>query len=334
MLLGKFMPPHKGHEYLIDFARGHVDQLTVLIYSIERDPIPGQLRHRWLRAMFPDVEITHVSEDLPQAPEEHPDFWPIWKSHLHRLLPALPDYVFASEPYGFRLAEILAARYVPVDHDRLQVPVSATDIRRDPVGHWQYIPRPVRPYYARRVCIFGPESTGKTTLARRLAERYETVCVLEYARPLLDFKAGRCDREDIQRIARGQIASEDALAYEANRVLICDTDVLTTMIWSEVLFGECPPWVADEAERRRYDLYLLLDVDIPWVDDGQRFLRAERRDLFERYRRALASRERPYVTIRGEFEERLAAASRAIDCLLQNGGVRLQSDPASPTSML
>src|SRR5699024_6196481 len=114
----------------------------------------------------------------------------------------------------------------------------------------------------------GPESTGKSTLARDLASHFDTRYVHEYARPLLDFKDGRFDWEDIERIARGQAAAEDALATRANRVLFCDTDPLSTTIWSDVFFGKCPQWVAKEAEKRRYDLYLLLDIDVDWVDDG------------------------------------------------------------------
>src|SRR5688572_19641714 len=81
-------------------------------------------------------------------------------------------------------------------------------------------------------------STGKSTLAKDLAAHFRTAHAFEYARPLLDGKGGRCDREDIPRIARGQVATEEALARQADRVLICDTDVLTTTIWSDVLFGD------------------------------------------------------------------------------------------------
>ena len=227
--------------------------------------------------------------------------------------------MFASEPYGSHLAEVVGARYVPVDHRRELVPVSATEVRNDPTAHWPYLPSCVRPYYVRRVCLFGPESTGKTALARKLAAHYDTRCVLEYARPLLDFKEGRCDPEDIPRIANGQLASEAALARQANRVLFCDTDVLTTAIWSDVLFGTCPEWVRAAAERQTYDLYLLMDTDIEWEDDGQRFLRAERHLLLERYRRALEGRDRPYLKVSGDYPARFEIARAAVDELLGSG---------------
>ncbi len=315
MILGKFLPPHAGHRYLIDFARNYCDELTVLVCTLEREPIPGELRYEWMRRMFPDCNVVHITDDLPQTPDEHPEFWPIWRDVVLGAMPHGTDYVFASEDYGFRLAEVLDAEYVPVDHNRELMPTSGSAVREDPIGNWEYIPQEVRPYYLKRVCLFGPESTGKSTLARHLARHFDTVYVHEYARPLLDFKNGECDYPDIERIARGQAAAEDALAPRANRVLFCDTDPLTTTIWSDVFFGKCPEWVAKEAERREYDLYLLMDVDVQWVDDGQRYFpdNDERRAFFERCRRALDERGRPYVVIGGDWQERFERAVGAVE---------------------
>ena len=318
MILGKFRPPHRGHCYAVDFARHWCDELTVLVCTRECEPIEGHLRYRWMRRIFPDCNIVHVTDDLPQTPDEHPDFWSIWRDVVLAAMPNECDFVFASEDYGFQLAEVLDAEYVPVDHDRELMPVSGTDVRNDPMQHWEYIPEEVRPYYLRRVCIFGPESTGKSTLTKDLADHFDTVYVHEYARALLDFKDGQCDYPDIERIARGQAASEDALAPRANRVLFCDTDPLTTTIWSDVFFGKCPPWVEREAEQRTYDLYLLMDVDVPWADDGQRYFPDEdaRRAFFERCKSALDERGRPYVVIQGNWEERFERAVAAVERLL------------------
>src|SRR5207302_10464947 len=134
-------------------------------------------------------------------------------------LPGRPDFVFASEDYGRRLAEELGAKFVPVDRERGAVPVSGTAVRSDPMANWSFIPRCVRPYFAKRVCVFGPESSGKTTLARRLADHFRTAWVPEYARTLLEANGGDVRCEDMEVIARGQAAAEDALARNANRVL-------------------------------------------------------------------------------------------------------------------
>jgi len=322
MVLGKFLPPHAGHRYLVDFALEHVDALTVLVCTLDREPIPGDLRFAWMREICPGARVVHVTEDLPQEPSEHSAFWEIWKGVVRRFFPEGPDRVFASEDYGATLAEVLGAEYAPVDPDRTLFPVSGTAIRRDPLGNWPFIPPCVRPYYAKRVCVFGPESTGKTTLTKDLAAHYGTVWVPEYARPLLDPKEGRCDFEDIEKIARGQAASEDALARRANRLLFCDTDHLTTTIWSEVLFGSCPAWIREEARRRSYDLTLLLDVDVPWVDDCQRYLPHEREAFLDRCRRALEAADRPHTLVSGSWEERFRSACNAVDRMLNESGKR------------
>lgn len=316
MLLGKFMPPHLGHVFLGEFAARYTERLTLVVCSLESEPIPGELRFRWMRELFPFENVVHLTDELPQTPEEHPDFWNLWRSALTRVLPGKMDFVFASEDYGWRLAEELGARFVPIDHSRSAVPMSGTAIRTDPMKNWDYIPRPVRPYFVKRVCVFGPESTGKTTLSRRLAEHFRTAWVPEYARTLLESKGGLLDASDLPRFVRGQIASEEALARNANRVLICDTDPLTTLIWSETLYSACDPFVCEQAETRTYDLYLLLDVDVPWIADECRYLPENRGAFFERCRDELQQRSRRFVTLTGTWEERFTQAVQAVERLL------------------
>ena len=316
MILGKFLPPHAGHQYLVDFARAFCERLTVLVCSVEREPIPGALRYAWMRELFPDVRIIHVTEELPQEPAEHARFWEIWREAIHRAVGEPIDFVFASEDYGQRLAAELGAMFVPVDPGRSAVAVSGSAIRAAPLKHWEQIPGCVRPYFVKRVCLFGPESTGKSTLASDLATHFDTVHVPEFARGWLDPRQGVCTPADIPIIARGQAAAEDALARQANRVLFCDTDLLLTTVWSDVLFGNCPPWIQDEAQRRRYDLYLLLDVDVPWVDDLQRYLPERRQEFFERCRRVLDEHRRPWVTIFGDWVDRFRCACQQVARLL------------------
>jgi HTH-type transcriptional regulator, transcriptional repressor of NAD biosynthesis genes len=316
MLLGKFLPPHLGHVYLAEFAGRYVDRLTVVVCSLKREPIPGELRFRWMRELLPFDNVVHLTDELPQEPGEHPDFWALWKASLERVLPRRPDYVFASEDYGAPLAEVLGGRFVPVDRARSAVAVSGTTIRSDPMRHWDFLPRCVRPYFLRRVCVFGPESTGKTTLARRLAEHFSTAWVPEYARTLIEAQGGQVAFEDMERIARGQAASEEALARNGRRVLVADTDVLTTLIWSETLFGRCPDWVREQAQKRSYDLHLLLDVDVPWVADVARYLPENRSGFFERCRQELEARQKPYVILRGGWEQRFSDAVAAIERLI------------------
>ncbi len=322
LVLGKFLPPHAGHVYLVEFARRWADDLSVVVGTLAAEPIAGALRHRWVSELFPDLRVVHLTDENPQHPHEHPDFWGVWRRSLERVLPAPPELVFASEAYGPKLAEVLGARFVPVDAPREALPVSGTAVREDPWGHWAFLPRPVRPYFLKRVSIFGPESTGKTTLARALARRFGTLAVPEYARAWLEARGGRVDPEDMEPISRGQVAAEEALAPEATRLLVCDTDPLATTIWSRALFGECPASVDERALGRRYDLTLLLDVDVPWVGDPVRYLPGERRSFFERCEEALARAGRPYVIVRGDWRERFEQAERAVAALAPPGAGR------------
>lgn len=307
MLLGKFLPPHLGHVFLGEFAARYADRLTVVVCSLNREPIPGEVRFRWMRELFPFENVVHLTDELPQEPAEHPDFWNLWRTALQRVLPTKPDFVFASEQYGWRLAEELGACFVPVNIARDAVPVSGTAIRTDPATNWPFIPRCVRPYFVKRVCVFGPESTGKTTLCRKLADHFRTAWVPEYARTLLEARVGEVRFEDMEMIVRGQIASEEALARNANRVLFTDTDPLATLIWSDVLFGRISE-VVNAAATRAADLYLLCAPDVPWVADAVRYLPDGGRAFFERCERELRARGRNYVVIRGSWEERFAAA--------------------------
>ena len=319
MLLGKFMPPHRGHQYLFDFAQNYVDDLVILVCSLDQDPIPGDLRYEWVKEIAPHARIFHYAKDVPQEPKDHPDFWEIWHDLIREFIPKGPDYVFASEGYGYKLAEVLGSEFVPVDIDRELWDISSTALRDTPLKQWKYIPECVRPYFLKRVCVFGPESTGKSTLTQHLAEHYNTVYVHEYARPYLAPKGGKCVYEDIPYIARGQIAAEHALTRQANRVLFCDTDNLTTTIWSEVYFNECPEWIYKQAAEHHYDLTLLLNIDVPWVDDQQRDLAHKREEFFELCRNRLEKYNRNYVVISGDWAERFETSVKAIDGIFKLG---------------
>ena len=176
------------------------------------------------------------------------------------------------------------------------------------------IPGPVRAHYAVRVALLGPESTGKTTLAARLAAAFGTVWVPEYGREHTAAIAAREGRafqdaftlEDIATIATVQAEREDRAARDANKVLFCDTELLTTRVWSEIFFERCPEGVMAASERREYPLYLLLAPDVPWIDDGTRAFGDVRDAHFDRLRTTLDELGRPYEVISGSYDERFA----------------------------
>ncbi|MCB9662173.1 MAG: AAA family ATPase [Sandaracinaceae bacterium] len=328
MVLGKFYPPHRGHVYLCEFAAAHVERLHVVVGTLARETIPGGLRHAWMCELVPQAHVHHLRDENPQDPSEHPEFWSIWRASLRRVLPEPVDLVFASEPYGARLAQELGARFVPVDIDRSALGLSGSAVRADPLAAWGALPRVVRPYFVRRVCLVGPESTGKTTLARTLARSFDTAWVPEYARAYLaqprvapggalaSTEPPPLVPDDFVHIARGQAASEEALAREARKVLVCDSDALTTALYAHELVGTVPAEVAERADTARYDLTLLTAPDVPFVPDPQRFLPHTRQRFFDRCRAELEARGRAFVVLRGAWDERLATAQAAVDALL------------------
>lgn len=308
--MGKFLPPHNGHVYLVDFARHYADELTVVVGSLAREPIPGELRWRWMQEMFPGVRVVHLSDENPQLPEEHPDFWEIWKDSLERVVARPVDVLFASEAYGQPLAHTLGAQYIPVNGCRQLIEVSGTAIRNDPMACWQHIPPVVRPYFVRKISIFGPESTGKSTLAQALASHFETLWVPEYARTWLEPRQGQVSLEDMPIISKGQRASQEALARQANRRLFCDTDPSATLLWSQELFSTCP----DELARQigPYDLTLLCDVDVPWVGDSVRYRPENRKQFWQRCHDLLVQENRHFVQLQGSWDERWEQAVAAV----------------------
>lgn len=170
-----------------------------------------------------------------------------------------------------------------------------------------------------RVVVTGSECTGKSTLAQALADRYETALVPEFVRAFVQRKGSAPAYADVEEIARGQLALEQEMAETAVKLLILDTDLLSTWVYSRHYYGRCPAWISVEVDDRPVDLYLLAGIDVPWVADGlQRdrgHMRSEMQTLF---RDELRSRGFDFVEVEGSIEERLGAAVEAIDSLLSS----------------
>lgn len=170
-----------------------------------------------------------------------------------------------------------------------------------------------------RIAVYGTESTGKTELAAKLAVHFQAPVVAEYARERWD-QQGALGLEDMLPIAKEQWRREDAAAAKADRLVICDTDALTTMLWSDLLYGTCPEELRRGAEKRcrQYALYLLLDTDVPFAPDPQRCFSdpADREKARRVWRGALERRQLPFVDVRGDWAAREATAVAAIRALL------------------
>lgn len=315
-LLGKFLPPHAGHRFLAETAIAMTDETTVLVCSTSAEPIPGAERFAWMRAMLPRARVLHLHRDLPQRPEDHAEFWPLWRRAILDILPERPTHVFASESYVFRLAQELGASPVLIDPEREAYPVSGAAILSAPHRHWNFIPREVRPYFQKRLTLLGPESVGKTTLAADLASALGTRAMPEYGRTYdVAYKQGKnWAPEDLVTLAQTHRAMREAMRGDAGPVLIEDTDALQTAVWSQFLTGAVAPALEAIERETLADHYLLLAPDIDWVQDGVRYAGdpATRAFFFEEAERRLKRFGARYDIIRGaDWPARRAAAQYA-----------------------
>ncbi len=171
--------------------------------------------------------------------------------------------------------------------------------------------------YLYRVALVGPESCGKSYLAEHLAAHFQTAFVEEYGRTYCEKFGMQLTELDFAHIAGGQLYREDHMAKQANRVLFCDTELIVTQVWSEIYFqGRCQPWIVWASHARHYDLFLLLQPDIPWQNDGLREYEHQREFMFRRLHEELESRHYRYTIISGGFEERTRRAVEAVEGLL------------------
>jgi len=319
-LLGKFMPPHAGHMALIRTARALVDELTVLVCWLPDDPIAGEARLAWLRELLPDCRVLGHGDSVPQAPGDSPDFWPVWRGIVAAAHPEPIDYLFAGEDYGAELAQQVGGLFVPLGGRVLGLVddplsgLSASAVRADPAAHWALLPRPVQTHYRRTICLHGAESTGKTTLAAQLAAETRAITVSEYGRSHCEVHKQPLTRDDLLLIGRTQQAMIAAASEWAGPLLLVDTDALMTAAWCEMLLGERP---AELMQAPKADLYLLLESDLPWVDDGTRFFSdpADRHRFARILAQVLEDAGVRFVRIAGQGHERLAAARAAVGAL-------------------
>lgn len=303
LVVGKFAPLHRGHEFLIETARAACDEVVVLSYTQpEFKGCAAPARATWLAARFPDVRRVvlqstgYVAADLDPparaavralARAMPRDDAPVGEHRAfvarvcREVLRTQVDAVFTSEDYGDAWAAEWTAlcrardpahpriRHVLVDRERTHVPISATRVRADVHACRGYLSPVVYASFVERVCLLGGESAGKTTLARLLARHFRTRWVREFGRELWQSKGGALQPADLVRIAETQVQREEEAAGDARRFLFCDTSPLTTLFYSDCLFGQVDPRVRQLAARP-YEHVVLCAPDFPFVQDGTR----------------------------------------------------------------
>lgn len=173
-----------------------------------------------------------------------------------------------------------------------------------------------------KVVLYGPESTGKTTLAQKLAEHFQTEWVPEFSRAYLQKKWDQenaiCEKEDILHIAQGQMHLENKLVKTANKVLLCDTNLLETVVYSRAYYdGFCEPSLLKHALNAHYDLFFLTYIDVPWVKDDLRDRPHQRELMFAKFKNTLEEYSKPYHILQGSLEERMETAIEKIEELIK-----------------
>jgi NadR type nicotinamide-nucleotide adenylyltransferase len=170
----------------------------------------------------------------------------------------------------------------------------------------------------KKVAVIGPECTGKSDLSSFLADHFKTSWVPEYARGYIDNLVRPYNESDLQLIAHGQMRLEDEWPHKASNLLICDTNLYVIKIWSEFKYGHCHEEILKNIATRKYDLYLLTYVDIPWQDDPQREHPDKREELYQKYLADMKAQSVPFVEIKGERNARRNLAIEAVNKILTN----------------
>lgn len=341
LVVGKFCPLHRGHELVIGRALDDCEEVIVISYTKPEFAGCGPaVREEWIGALFPSVQRLVIDDaSLARICEARGIFPLIEIPHndaddrTHRefvgwlclnVLQKTVDAVFTSEDYGDGFAASLTAyfqkhagsssvvRHVCVDRARDAMPISGTMVRVDPHACREFLSPQVYRHFVKRICILGGESSGKTTLAESLAERFGTLWVPEYGRELWDRKSGKLDYEDMLHIATVQVEREIALSGQAVRYLFCDTSPLTTLFYCREMFGAAEPEL-EQLAARTYDAVFLGAPDFPFVQDGTRRDERFRERQHAWYVEELRRRGMEFSLLRGSLAERVRRAAFALE---------------------
>jgi HTH-type transcriptional regulator, transcriptional repressor of NAD biosynthesis genes len=315
LVFGKFMPLHRGHQRLIERALVETDELTVAVYDSKPTgtypAMPLEQRTRWLVDLYPALAaVVPLDDPLRNEPERavQPEAATVYAEQLRPLGPF--DRVFSAERRYDAFARELGAEHVVVDPE----PISGTLIRKDPYAHRAWLDRRVYASLVEKVAFVGTESTGKTTLARTLAERFDTSWAHEYGRELWVERNGLLTFPDYLHIARTQHEREEALRPDARGYVFCDTNAWTTLHWSLRAYGcaDARLWQLAERTIGEYRWFLCMD-DFPWEQDGWREMAGGEAHRFQLQQQAdLDARGVDYTTLAGPLEQRIDSVVRAL----------------------
>lgn len=325
MVLGKFYPPHNGHLYLIDTAASQCDIVYVLCCSIKSEKISGLHRWAWLTKIYKDnknIKIIHVTDENPQYPEEHEQFWAIWYKTVYENVPESLEVIFTSEDYGDPFAKVLGCQHVLVDKERSTVPISGTKVRDNAHDNWDFIPEVVKGHFTKKIVIVGPESTGKTTLTKKLHSFFGGSIVMEYGRTYTDDMSdlSQLTKMDFERIGLGHCMdiNDNAIYPPPHKYKFIDTEAITTKVFGKLYLGD--NFESNSLDlmiaQQQFDLWFLMDLDVPYINDGNRLPESYRKRHFEMLKNELDKRKIKYIILSGNFDNRYEIAKNEVFNLL------------------
>ncbi len=326
LTLGKFAPLHQGHQRLIETAMEETDRVTVLIYhSPEFTNVPLNVRSQWIRDLYPSVEVIEAW-DGPMQVGNTPEIKRMHEDYILKMLGGRKiTHFYSSEFYGDHVSAALGAANRLVDPDRAVLRVSGTLIRQNPYRHREFMdPRVYRDLVSNLVFLGAP-STGKTTIAEKLALEFNTVWMPEYGREYWDTHHvdRRLTLKQLTEIAQGHLEREEAKLYQANRYLFTDTNALTTYLFSLYYHGRAERRLEQyaQAAASRYDLVFLCDLDIPYDDTWDRSGEGNRQVFQQQIVGDLAERKIPYFLLQGSLKTRVAYVRRVLEQFRKYGNL-------------
>ena len=323
LVLGKFYPPHNGHLYLIDTAIDNSEHVHVVCTHNKSQTIPGEVRVKALQEIYKDnqnVTIYSVSDDgLPQYDYECKsldEFYSYWVPLVYNNIKEL-DVVFTSENYGDDFSRYLGVEHYLVDKERKKYPISGTKIRTNPLSNWSFIPDEVKPFFVKRVAIMGPESVGKSTLTQNLAKWFNTTYVEEYGRTVYENNGNTVSINDFIPISEGRQKIEDERIKKANKLLICDTEDITTYLFTEMYHPQSCEYVKKWFENKiktkpKYDLYILLRPDCDAIQDGTRQFLESRWEHYYKIKAELVKNGCYFQEVDGDWDKRFSFSAEFI----------------------
>lgn len=318
VILMTALVPTNGHKFLIEFGSAFVDELYVIVSSRSHEPVSGWARLNTLGKSNSNINISwcsHKDDDAPQNPTKFNDteFWDYWKNTVLSFTKKPVDFVFASEKYGQDVADSLEATFIPVDIARETIPISGTKVRNDLFNSTDFILPEFIPYLKSTVTIFGQESTGKSTLGRALAKKFNGIYLPEWARPYLELVGSEPTEERMLNIVQGQYAFMEAAKTGNKLITFQDTDLLSTLGFYRSWNMIPPDSLVDLVHITVPDLYIMTNDSIPFEADILRYGGTERETTMEFWIDLLDEFRMPYHVLKSvTLEDRIAECEEII----------------------